>query len=412
MGKIVFVSDCHLGRRYEFLRDSVTGISERALDFLRALERAVKYAIEVDAEVFVIAGDLYDNPRVGPTMRKLVADQILKPLSTAGLKLVLIGGNHDSPQSLAKGAAYGDIAFLNSAYVARTLNAITLPLKNGSTVGFVLIPYMTPGQIIGMLEQQTGEKIPRDDWLQISQHAIREAIHREVEALNTDIKILVGHFYVSGSRLREMKHPEVLIGLEFEIRLDMLPLDDLELAVFGHVHMHQALAEGKVVIPGALERVNFDERNDPKGFVVFHTETKNWEFISSNPRPLHKLNVALSDLDDPNALIQNALQNQSIDVSNAFIRLEIDSSPANRQRINERSLRQGILSKGAFHVEIRWNHLASITAEPLAADVTLDPLSLFQEYCETVETIQKHPLRDRIQILGKQFLENRMTEED
>lgn len=412
MAKIVFVSDCHLGRRYDFLRDSITGISERALDFLRALERAGQHAIKINAEFLVIAGDLYDNPRIGPTMRKLVADRFLKPLAKNDVKLILIGGNHDSPQSLAKGAAYGDIAFLNNAFVARTLDQVIFVPQDGYSVGFVLLPYMTPGQIIGMLEDQTGQKIPREDWLHLSQLAIREAIQQEVSTLHADVKILVGHFYVSGSRLREMKHPEVLLGSEFEIRIDMLPMDQLDLAVFGHVHLHQALGDGKIVIPGALERVNFDERNDMKGFVVFDTGKNSWKFVSSHPRPLHKVEVTLTDTDDLQNTILKALQEQAPDVSKAYVRLEITSSPANRQRINERSLRQAILSKDAFFVELRWIHLASITAEPLGADATLDPLSLFHEYCETVETIQKHPLKDRIQNLGKQFLENRMTEED
>ncbi|MHA2271228.1 MAG: metallophosphoesterase family protein [Candidatus Hodarchaeales archaeon] len=412
MAKIVFVSDCHLGRRYDFLRDSVTGISERALDFLRALEYAVHHAIEIGAEYFVIAGDLYDNPRVGPTMRKLVADRILKPLSKADLKLILIGGNHDSPQSLAKGAAYGDIVFLNNASVARTLNQAIFVPKDGYSIGFVLLPYMTPRQIIGMLEEQTGQKIALDDWLQISQHAIREAIHQEVENLHTDVKILVGHFYVSGSRLREMRHPEVLIGSEFEIRMDMLPLNQLNLAIFGHVHLHQALGDGKIVVPGALERVNFDERNDEKGFIVYDTSTSKWEFVSSNPRPLYKVNASINETDDPNEAIQAALQEQAPNFSKAYIRLEITSSPAMRQQINERRLRKTIMDNGAFHVEIRWNHLAAISAEPLGADLTLDPLSLFQEYCDLVEDIQNHPLRESIQALGTRFLQNRLTEED
>jgi len=68
MAKILFVSDVHIGIRYPYRVNTRTGISQRTMDFIEALERVVKFAIKERVDIFVICGDLYDRVIIGPTL--------------------------------------------------------------------------------------------------------------------------------------------------------------------------------------------------------------------------------------------------------------------------------------------------------------------------------------------------------
>jgi DNA repair exonuclease SbcCD nuclease subunit len=85
--KIYHAADIHLGRRRldGRLPDS---------DLARAFEYIAKAAIEDRADVFLLAGDLFDRPQVEPPHLRQ-AQQILSMLKSAGIPVVAIEGNHD-----------------------------------------------------------------------------------------------------------------------------------------------------------------------------------------------------------------------------------------------------------------------------------------------------------------------------
>ena len=96
MAKIIIVGDVHLGKRYTYRVDLKTGMSDRTLDFIDALSRVVSYAIQNQADIFIIAGDLFDRISVGPTLLRQVREKIWHPLIEAKIPIICIGGNHDS----------------------------------------------------------------------------------------------------------------------------------------------------------------------------------------------------------------------------------------------------------------------------------------------------------------------------
>jgi DNA repair protein SbcD/Mre11 len=85
--KIYHAADMHLGRRRldGRLPDS---------DLASAFEYIVRAAITDHADVFLLAGDLFDRPQVEPPHLRQ-AQQILSLLKTAGIPVVAIEGNHD-----------------------------------------------------------------------------------------------------------------------------------------------------------------------------------------------------------------------------------------------------------------------------------------------------------------------------
>src|ERR1700738_3468408 len=85
--KLFHVADIHLGcrRLNGRLPDS---------DFVDAFRFIARKAIEEHADVFLIAGDLFDRPQVEPTHLRQ-AQQVLTELKGAGIRSIGIEGNHD-----------------------------------------------------------------------------------------------------------------------------------------------------------------------------------------------------------------------------------------------------------------------------------------------------------------------------
>lgn len=91
--KIVHVADIHLGRRRLDGR-----LPDK--DFADAFGFVASKAIEEKADVFLIAGDLFDRPQVEPPHLRQ-AQQVLLKLKQAGIPVIAIEGNHDKASILS-----------------------------------------------------------------------------------------------------------------------------------------------------------------------------------------------------------------------------------------------------------------------------------------------------------------------
>jgi exonuclease SbcD len=85
--KIYHAADIHLGRR------RLDGRLPEA-DLADAFEHIVRAAIDDQADVFLLAGDLFDRPQVEPPHLRQ-AQRILSLLKSAAIPVVAIEGNHD-----------------------------------------------------------------------------------------------------------------------------------------------------------------------------------------------------------------------------------------------------------------------------------------------------------------------------
>ena len=92
---LIHVSDIHFGSGESHGRiNPETGLNVRFEDFVAALTKVVDYAIEQKCDIFLFSGDAYRNASPEPIYQKMFAGQ-LKRLSDAGIKSILVVGNHD-----------------------------------------------------------------------------------------------------------------------------------------------------------------------------------------------------------------------------------------------------------------------------------------------------------------------------
>ncbi|UCG03238.1 MAG: exonuclease subunit SbcD [Candidatus Heimdallarchaeota archaeon] len=398
MARILFASDVHIGIRYPYLVNLRTGISQRTMDFIDALARVVDYAIQEQIDIFVICGDLYDRVTIGPTLLRQVREKIWQPLIENRIPIVLVGGNHDSPQILEKGSPFGEISIIPNSYAVRYPQSQKVKARNtGEEIGFVLLPYMTATQAVAYAEEQIEEEIERGQHLLRSQQLFRDWINHEVNQLDTKVKFIVGHFFVEGSRIGILPYPDQLPH-EFKFKRDMLPLEDIDLAVFGHVHTNQVLLNGKLLVPGSLERVDFGETTEDKGFYVYDTETKKLEFLSNNPRALVRKFIEVpSETQNPTEFILERLPKK---IEGAIVRLEIHITPSLQKQVIVPRIYQ-TLEKVTFHYDINWTTSETIK-EIVLSELILDPLVLFTEFVS--EQYSDYPFQKELRDKGLEIL--------
>src|SRR4030042_6938417 len=102
--KIPHFADLPLGVESYGHTDPDTGLSTRLLDFLKALDELVDYAIESKVDLVLFCGDAYKSREPSQTQQREFARRIRR-LSTAGIPTFLLIGNHDLPTALGRATA-------------------------------------------------------------------------------------------------------------------------------------------------------------------------------------------------------------------------------------------------------------------------------------------------------------------
>ncbi len=92
MIRLLHTADLHLGSTFSSLGEKA---GERQAAFLATFERLLTLAIKSDVQLFLVAGDLFDQPRPEPALVGRVQAG-LKRLADRGIVPVLLPGTHDN----------------------------------------------------------------------------------------------------------------------------------------------------------------------------------------------------------------------------------------------------------------------------------------------------------------------------
>jgi DNA repair exonuclease SbcCD nuclease subunit len=389
--EIVIVGDIHEGINFGYRIDPESGLSDRALDIHRNFARAAEYAIEAKAALFIIAGDLFDRTHISPAFRELVRRDVIEPLGRNNIKIWILAGNHDQPRNDKRGTSIEDFRGYQHVKIFRRPSVEIV----GRT-GFIILPYMHPEQIAELIREKTGTEIAQEQLFSAGQELLKQWLKKKAQELNSiEHKILLGHYYIEGAKLRETSSPEVLPG-EFSLQRGIIP-SDLDLAIFGHVHLHQSLGRQgstEIIYTGAVERIDWGERGDKKGFIAISPSTWEWEFKLLPARDMLKIEVEVKPFEDPNQAILNAIPN----VKDKLVRLEVMLSEGQRQKINDRRIEEKLQS--AFHSELKYIERSS--AKIGFAEFTLNPYELLSKFISI--NYSTHPKKEALLEEGMKIL--------
>ncbi|MFH1461898.1 MAG: exonuclease SbcCD subunit D [bacterium] len=318
MIKFFHTADIHLGVENYGKVDSKTGIHSRLLDFKDSLKLLVDKAIEEKIDFFLFCGDAYKTAFPTPTQQKILMQEFFR-LQFAGIPVISVVGNHDHPLSFGKINSLDVLEYLplNDLYVFSKPEILKLETKNGP-IQIVGIPWPTRNNVIA--DKQFHLKSSQEITEYLSQ-AITQIIQNLAEKLDKNIPaILAGHLTVSTGIFSGSEKCAVF-GNDPIFLPSQLALPCFDYVALGHLHRHQNLNKNgypAVVYSGSIERIDFGERKEEKGFcsviIDFKKDDKkcDFEFIKLNTRPMIQIEVVLKNNLDQTLQILDAIKKYEI----------------------------------------------------------------------------------------------------
>jgi exonuclease SbcD len=373
----------HLGVENYGRLDPARGISSRVGDFLRCLDAAVERAGEVD--LVLIAGDVYKTCTPSPTLQREFAQRLRKMSREAPVFLIV--GNHDVPNAAERASSVDVFSALDleNVTVARRPGLQTLETRAGK-VQIAALPFVPESRL-------KAEEDFKGLTIEESRAKMEEMLCTNIErmAAQRDLAlpgILLIHYTIRGTVLGGYAGRALLMP---EIQLPLATVTDsaFDYVALGHIHKHQCVNPGSqppVVYPGSIERIDFGEEEEEKGFVLAevtrgHTE---WEFVPTPARRFLTLRLD-ADADDPTERLLQQLDGR--DVADAVVRV-LYSLPEGRPPVRDLEVRQA-LSGAAFIAAIR-RDLVRREARERNVRLTglLAPLDALKEYLQTRPDLQ------------------------
>jgi DNA repair exonuclease SbcCD nuclease subunit len=251
--KIVHCSDIHLGRR------PVGGKGEfsdkRYEDYFKAFEEIVDKACEIKADLFIIAGDIFDRKEIVPEVLEKT-EKILKKLKDNRIESVVIEGNHDNI-FIGKEEESWIYYLEKKGYFKRPTYFF-----DGEKYRFNSVEIKT-GKVYGV---------------GYPGFMVNEVLTELAENLNIDEKnIVIVHTAIAGS--------DFIPGMVKKESIDLFK-GKVEYMAGGHIHSRMSYPSENPYFftPGSPEYWDIAEKKNEKGFIIFDTDTKEHQFKATKMR--------------------------------------------------------------------------------------------------------------------------------
>ncbi len=278
MVKILHFADAHIDMVRQGRRDPLSGLPLRSLDYLRALDTIVDTAIAEKVEMVIFAGDAYRDRTPAPTYQREWGKRILR-LSQAGIFTVMVVGNHDLSPAHGRAHALQEYETLHipNTYVVSEPCLLGPKDLNGLPIQLIGIPWLTRSGMMAYFQTQ-GQSV--NDINAFMEEMLSNLLHNWITELDPALPaILTSHVTVQGAQYGNER--SVLLGRDLVISPGMLRNEHFDYVALGHIHKFQDLNQGSfppIVYPGSIEKVDFGEINDEKGFIIAEIERGNTHY--------------------------------------------------------------------------------------------------------------------------------------
>lgn len=345
MIRILHFSDLHLGVENYGHLDPRTGLSTRLGDFLRSFDSVVEYALDEDIHLVLFCGDAYKTRDPNPTYQREFARRIRR-LSRTGIPVFLLTGNHDLP--LARGKANTleifDTLDVDNVVVANMLSTHCIETKGGK-VQIVGLPWPIRSHLV------TKDEFKGDNVEETNRRlgdAIDALVREETENLDPGLPaVLAAHGSVFGATYGSER--SVLLGQEVIIPSSTVANPAFDYVALGHIHKHQVLrsADPPVVYAGSIERIDFGEEKEQKGFVLVQLEkgSAQFQFIPLEVRSFLTIEVEAKE-EDPTVQVLETIA--AHDIKDKVVRLIVHTTSEKEPLLRDSEIFQALGE--AFHI--------------------------------------------------------------
>ncbi len=281
--RFMHVADLHLGNQQY-------NLDVRFNDFYLAFRKTVDIALESGIDVYVIAGDLFHKAAVNP-LTLLQAEDGLRALREAGIKVLAVSGNHDRPRGR------DSFSWLHYLHRNEYLHLLEPDLEvNDSCLG--------PEE--GYVDID-GVRFIGVPWYGASSSAVMNRVSNDIDGLSRDgirNSVLITHAGI------ENQVPDVGGCLRLS---DLSPLrKHVQYIATGHLHK-PFVVDDWIHNPGAIENCDFNEeafRVHGKGAFIVEMQADGFvavEKVVVAGRPFFTLSFATDIYSSPTEL-QSALR--------------------------------------------------------------------------------------------------------
>ena len=345
--RILHFSDLHIGVENYGRIDPATGLSTRLGDFLGSLDEVVEFALNEQVDLVLLAGDAYKGRDPSQTHQREFARR-LHTLSSAGVPVFLLVGNHDLPNASSRANAVEIFPTLQvpNVHIGDNLQTYNISTPAGP-LQIVAVPWPRRG---GILTREESRGLTIEEVRQRIEEVMTTGIQARVDALDPDIPaILSGHVTINGSTVGTER--SMMLGNDHVLLVSAVHRPELEYVALGHIHKHQVLRREPpmVVYSGSLQRVDFSEEGDDKGFCVIDLDTEapqgqrlaDFRFQPVQARPFVTIDVQVPPGEsDPTAAVLRAISRR--DIADAVVRVRVRAPAAVSTPLREGEIREAL----------------------------------------------------------------------
>ncbi|WP_123053766.1 exonuclease SbcCD subunit D [Clostridium sp. JN-1] len=270
--KIIHTSDWHLGKTLEG--------NSRLDEQKKFIDEFVDIVNEKEADLVIIAGDVYDTANPPARAENLFCDAIKRISKNGNRAVLIIAGNHDSPERLEairpltreqgiiilgmpkstieKGRC-GKFMIVDSGegYIELKIN--------GENAVIITIPYPSEKRLGEIISEESDEKKIQKSY----SCKIGEIFNKLSQKYREDtINIMTSHIYISGGEISDSER-SIQLGGSYAVAIDSLPSKAQYIAL-GHLHKTQKfnIGDTPIIYSGSPIQYSKKERNN-KASVYF-----------------------------------------------------------------------------------------------------------------------------------------------
>ncbi|MBT9315689.1 exonuclease subunit SbcD [Leptothoe spongobia] len=379
MVKLLHLSDIHMGSGFSHGHiNPSTGLNTRLEDFVTTLTHCIDRALSEPVDLVLFGGDAFPDATPPPMVQQAFAQQFQR-LVEAHIPTVLLVGNHDQHSQGMGGA---------SLCIYRTLGVPDIIVGDHLTTHHIETQ-AGPVQIITLpwLNHSTLLTRPETEGLSLSAvnelmlDRLRVALEGEIRQLQPDIpSILLAHLMTDTARYGAEKF--LAVGKGFTVPMALLARPCFDYVALGHVHKHQVLCqEPPVVYPGSIERVDFSEEKEEKGFVLADVQSGHTSvvFCPLPVRAFKTIEVDISRSDAPQTQLEQDLAKANM--TDAVVRLIYKLRPDQIEQIDHAAIHQALAKAHSYSIH---PELVSQLIRPrlptLTSDNARDPINALKTY--------------------------------
>ncbi len=287
--KLIHMADLHLGIR----------VNECSMieDQIYIFDEIIKIIDKEKPDAVLLAGDIYDKP-IPPVDAINLFDSFLSRLSERSIPVLVISGNHDSPERLTFGA---NLMTLSKVYMAPVydgnIRCVTLKDSEGP-VNFYLLPYIKPSSVRQVFPEEKVNTFSDAVGLALSQ----------IKLNKDERNVLLAHQFVTGAKTCESE--ELYVGGSENVNASLF--DAFDYVALGHIHGPQSVCREEVRYCGTPLKYSFSEVNHKKGLALVELGPKGHVKYTSIPlKPLREMRELRGTFQE--LMFQNPLQEQHTD---------------------------------------------------------------------------------------------------